>query len=59
MQLRCPASTLEDYQPEPDVWWGDDGIDAMIWADPLPYGDPRTTVSSAEAEVPFADGSAA
>jgi hypothetical protein len=23
--------------PEPDVWWGSDGIDALIWADPKPY----------------------
>lgn len=23
--------------PEPDVWWGHDGIDAPIWADPRPY----------------------
>lgn len=23
---------------EPDVWWGDDGIDALIW--PKPYRKP-------------------
>lgn len=23
--------------PEPDVWWGDSGIDALIWADGQPY----------------------
>jgi hypothetical protein len=21
------------YTPEPDVWWGDEGIDALTWAD--------------------------
>jgi len=26
---------------EPDVWWGPDGIDALLWADPPPpYADP-------------------
>jgi hypothetical protein len=28
-----------DYQPEPDVWWGADGIDSMAWADGIPYGE--------------------
>jgi hypothetical protein len=23
--------------PEPDCWWGPDGIDAMCWADGIPY----------------------
>ena len=23
--------------PEPDVWWGPDGIDAMCWSDGIPY----------------------
>lgn len=22
---------------EPDVWWGPEGIDALIWADGVPY----------------------
>jgi hypothetical protein len=29
--------------PEPDVWWGEDGIDAMIWADGQPYSGPSDT----------------
>ncbi len=24
-------------ESEPDVWWGHDGIDALVWADPIPY----------------------
>jgi hypothetical protein len=27
-------------EPEPDVWWGNDGIDAPIWADGQFYGRP-------------------
>lgn len=26
---------LSRIDPEPDVWWGQDGIDALIW--PQPY----------------------
>lgn len=26
-----------------DVWWGADGIDALLWGDPPPYADPLTT----------------
>lgn len=22
---------------EPDAWWGPDGIDAMMWADGIPF----------------------
>lgn len=29
---------------EPDVWWGESGIDALLWADPAPYGPPATEV---------------
>ena len=32
-----------DGEPEPDVWWGPDGIDALIWADP-PYTVPALDV---------------
>jgi hypothetical protein len=32
-----PASTVWSHQPEPDVWYGPDGIDALIWADGTPY----------------------
>lgn len=29
-----------DGDPEPDVWYGPEGIDALLWADPVPYADP-------------------
>lgn len=39
---------------EPDVWWGKDGIDGLLWADPPPpYAkppsntDPQNTAASA------------
>lgn len=32
-----PAS-LDCDEPAPDVWWGGNGIDALIWADGQPYG---------------------
>jgi hypothetical protein len=25
---------------EPDVWWGEEGIDALIWADTRSYAEP-------------------
>jgi len=31
-----------DYAPAPDVWWGDDGIDASLWVDPTPYTEPES-----------------
>lgn len=34
---------------EPDVWYGEDGIDALIWADPLPYRDPAPDLSAPHA----------
>jgi hypothetical protein len=37
VQLPMPAS---DPDPEPDVWWGEDGIDALIWADGPPSDGP-------------------
>jgi hypothetical protein len=48
-----PSSTAWDYQPAPDVWWGADGIDALIWADGLPYAElvndqPTPVVSGVE-----------
>jgi len=27
-----------DIEPESDVWWGEDGIDALLW--PKPYDEP-------------------
>jgi hypothetical protein len=35
-----PSSAVWDYQPAPDVWWGADGIDALVWADGTPYAEP-------------------
>jgi hypothetical protein len=29
-----------DGSLEPDVWWGEDGIDALLWADAEPYAYP-------------------
>jgi len=29
---------------DPDVWWGADGIDALIWADGPPYVHPDQIV---------------
>lgn len=28
------------YVPEPDVWWGEDGIDAWLGAEPICYEPP-------------------
>jgi hypothetical protein len=33
------------WEPSPDVWWGEDGIDAMIWADGQPYSGPSDTIA--------------
>jgi hypothetical protein len=42
-QSAQPSGVLDD-EPMPDVWWGEDGIDALIWADPRPYdGRPSET----------------
>jgi hypothetical protein len=39
---------------ECDVWWGPDGIDALIWADQVPY---ESASLEAEAEaVPSGGG---
>lgn len=34
-----PASSIYEHQPEPDAWWGSDGIDSMAWADGVPYAE--------------------
>ncbi len=34
------SSQHEEPVAEPDVLWGEYGIDALIWADPSPYGTP-------------------
>jgi hypothetical protein len=56
MKERPPMQTIDpntaDRHPIwedkaiPDVWWGADGIDALIWADPIPYADPAADVSA-------------
>lgn len=48
---------LWNAEPAPDVWWGEDGIDADIWSDPIPYATPLMDVS-AEAAVPLLAGDA-
>lgn len=58
MKLRQPivavrASIWED-EPVADVWWGASGIDALIWADPIPYGEPAD--ASVEAAEPLMAG---
>ena len=38
MQATEQKSQVTDF--EPDVWWGPNGIDALIWADGQPYAVP-------------------
>jgi hypothetical protein len=45
--LKIDAPAVPNAAPE--VWWGEDGIDALLWADPTPY-EPQ--VSEAPAEPP-------
>ncbi len=35
-----------DEAPTPDVWWGAEGIDSLIWADPRPYDWPALGAST-------------
>jgi hypothetical protein len=35
--LKIDAPAVPKPESEPDVWWGEEGIDARIWADPRPY----------------------
>lgn len=57
--VATPAGTANrESGGEPDVWWGEDGIDALIWADPTPYERPQspavcepTPVSKGAADV--------
>ncbi len=51
-QVDGHRSAIWDGDPEPDVWWGKSGIDALIWADPRPYEEP---LSDAPAEVSAGD----
>jgi hypothetical protein len=38
-----------------DVWWGDEGIDALIWADGRPY-DGLTNMPTPVCEDPMTGG---
>jgi hypothetical protein len=50
-----PTPPLPTDDLAPEVWWSEDGIDALIWADPQPYaGAPPGP--PAEAAVPLLAG---
>ena len=34
--------------PEPDVWWGEGGIDALIWPKPMPCAHPAASPTTPE-----------
>lgn len=45
---RC---SVWDYEPAPEVWWSEDGIDALLWADAPPYKQPvESPIESAAIE---------
>jgi hypothetical protein len=31
------SASSHPFSSHPDVWWGPDGIDALCWADGIPY----------------------
>jgi hypothetical protein len=33
----CKTKQQPPAFPEPDVWWGGSGIDALLWAEGQPY----------------------
>lgn len=36
----------------PEVWWGEQGIDALLWADPPPpYGEPSSQGRGSSSEA--------
>lgn len=40
-QLPIPSeAAVTEEAIVPDVWWGEHGIDALLWADPTPYAPP-------------------
>lgn len=45
MQATEQKSQATDF--EPDVWWGEHGIDALIWADARPYAEQPVATSTA------------
>jgi hypothetical protein len=42
---------IDAPDPVPDVWWGENGIDALIWVDPVPYELPSLKVPVSPALV--------
>lgn len=48
MKLEKPTALNVIWNDEsaPDVWWGPDGIDALIWADPRPYEAPADIIAA-------------
>jgi hypothetical protein len=43
--MAASGSTItapDDVLAEPDVWWGPNGIDALTWADGIPYAGPTS-----------------
>lgn len=50
-------SPVWDDEPTPDVWWGANGIDAPLWADPRPYAG-QSVDASTEAAVTVLAGDA-
>jgi hypothetical protein len=41
MEAHVVSMDTEIDTSEPDIWWGPDGIDGLLWADPPPpYADP-------------------
>lgn len=45
-----PKSTPADVPTAPDVWWGEEGFDALIWADPIPYRRPEERIEEEQDE---------
>lgn len=45
-------------EPEPDVWWGEGGIDALLWANPRPLYQEAAQVVSEDAVLAHVGGAA-
>jgi hypothetical protein len=52
------CSSVWSDAPAPDVWWGTDGIDALLWADPVPYENPLVPSAGKAPPVTGPDGDA-
>lgn len=45
-----------DGVAEPEVWWGKDGIDGLLWADPAPpYAEPLSDTDRQNIPPPTGD----